>query len=94
MWGKIVDLAKKLLNLAHETERNKTEIEDLRQEVRQLSALVERVIFELQRVKENETHEREKMALRLENTLLRFERRLPEPKQSSNPTETEPTVRI
>jgi hypothetical protein len=30
-------------------------------------------------LKENETHEREKLVLRLENALLRFERRLPPP---------------
>ena len=41
-----------------------------RSEVRHLS-------YELRRVAETDAHEREKLALRLENVLLRFERRLP-----------------
>jgi hypothetical protein len=36
--------------------------------------------FELSRVAERDAHEREKLALRLQNDLLRFERRLPEGK--------------
>ena len=31
----------------------------------------------IHRIKENEAHEREKLALKLENEMLRFERRLP-----------------
>ncbi len=34
---------------------------------------------EMQHIRENEAHEREKMALRLENTLLKFDKRLPAP---------------
>ena len=46
-------------------------------QVRELSKRLELLAFEVQRLKENEMHEREKMVLRLENALLRFERRLP-----------------
>ncbi len=42
-----------------------------------MASAVERLAHELHRVRENEAHEREKMALKLENELLRFERRLP-----------------
>lgn len=38
---------------------------------------MQRIAFEQQRQRENEIHEREKMALRLENILLRSERALP-----------------
>jgi hypothetical protein len=33
--------------------------------------------YEVRRVQDEEKHEREKLALRLENELLKFERRLP-----------------
>jgi hypothetical protein len=38
---------------------------------------VQALAFEVRRIDENGAHEREKTALRLENALLRFERRLP-----------------
>ena len=46
-------------------------------EVEDLTAQMRWVVFELQRQAEHEAHEREKQALRVENALLRFERRLP-----------------
>jgi uncharacterized protein YoxC len=71
--------------LTQRTEQNQIEIEELRQELKELSAAVkelnttvQRLIYELHRVSENERHEREKMALRLENEMLKFERRLPQ----------------
>lgn len=42
------------------------------------------VAYELNRTNENERHEREKMALRLENELLKFERRLPSAKENDS----------
>ncbi len=42
-----------------------------------LTAVVHGAVHELRRVSEHDGHEREKLALRLENELLRFERRLP-----------------
>jgi hypothetical protein len=45
--------------------------------LQELTATVTRLAYEVHRNHENEAHEREKMALRLENALLRFERRLP-----------------
>ena len=38
--------------------------------------------FELQRINERERHEREKFMLKIENTLLRYERALALPKES------------
>ncbi len=49
----------------------------MREEVAELSAAVQRLAYEMHRIKENEAHEREKLALKLENEMLRFERRLP-----------------
>lgn len=77
MLKQIYDLLKRLLLVAHESQQNKTEIKELRQELKDLTAVVQRLAYEIHRVSENEAHEREKMALRLENELLKFERGLP-----------------
>ena len=77
MLKQLYDLLKRLLLIAHESQHNKTEIKELRQELKDLTAVVQRLAYEIHRVSENEAHEREKMALRLENELLKFERRLP-----------------
>ena len=53
------------------------EIKELRQELKDLIAVVQRLAYEIHRASENEAHEREKLVLRLENELLKFERRLP-----------------
>jgi len=50
---------------------------ELQREVRQLSTAVQLIVREMQHQRENEAHEREKMALRLENEMLKFEKRLP-----------------
>ncbi|MEK6301818.1 MAG: hypothetical protein AABO41_13995 [Acidobacteriota bacterium] len=54
------------------------------QQLRELARAMERLAYEVHRVNErvdsvstNEAQEREKLALQLENELLRFERRLP-----------------
>lgn len=85
MWREFFKLVKQLVTLAQDTERNKTEIETLREELRELSLTVEGLKHGLRRVVEGEAHEREKLVLRLENELLRFERRLPGGKQKALP---------
>ncbi len=39
--------------------------------------IMERIAYEIKKVGDLDQHEREKLALRLENDLLKFERRLP-----------------
>lgn len=73
----LFDLAKQLLTLVQETERNRTEIKELRQELKDLTLLLQRVMHEQRRQAENETHEKEKLLLRVQNELLKLERRLP-----------------
>ncbi len=76
MLRQLYELAKRLLALTQTMtvtrRRSRTG-----QEVRSLSATVRELAYEVRRIRENEAHEREKMALRLENALLHFERRLP-----------------
>ena len=100
MWQKIIDLARSVFAINQQTQSNTRSIEALQSEVKQLTAAIQRLAFEHQRVldelermrdvmrygQQNEQHEREKMALRLENEMLRFERRLPPPKNEDQIT--------
>lgn len=83
MWKQLYEWAKQLFMVSQDTERNRADIKDLREELARLTAVVQRLAFEVQRVGEKtdyarqaEASEREKLALRLENDLLKFERRL------------------
>jgi len=76
MWKKLYEVLSRLLTLTQKVERHDKEILGLQQEVQNLTAVVQRLVYEIQRISDRETHERDKMQLRLENQLLRFERRL------------------
>ena len=77
----LFNLAKQLINLVQETERNRTEIKELRQELKELTAIIHRLVYEQRSAVEHEAQEREKLLLRLQNELLKFERRLPAGRQ-------------
>lgn len=81
MLKQFVDYILDLLNTARDTRANKEAIADLREEVNQLATAVERISFELRSLREEERHEREKLMLRIENALLKFERQLPPAKE-------------
>lgn len=92
MLKQLYEAIKQILLLTHKTEQNHEEIKELRQQVREMASALERLAYEVHRVSEkvdrasqNEAHEREKLALRLQNELLKFERRLPPAKQSEEP---------
>jgi len=77
MLKSLLEIMKQLLGLAKDTQDNKDSIKALQARLDTTAETLQRVIFELQRLKENEAHEREKVGLRLENVLLRSERLLP-----------------
>jgi hypothetical protein len=70
MLKKLQDYFTRLLTLAEATLENKTEIAEMRAELRDLALTV-------QLLAHDQRHDMEKLALRLENELLKFERRLP-----------------
>jgi hypothetical protein len=70
MLKKLLDYFTRLLTLAEATRENKTEIAEMRAELRDLALSVQLLAHDQQ-------HDMEKLALRLENELLKFERRLP-----------------
>ena len=80
MWKKLLNLAGQFWKLADDNERNRKQIETLEGDVQSLWRAMDRLAFEVQRTREHDTHEREKLVLTLQNELLKFERRLPPPK--------------
>ncbi len=79
MWKKLLELFRAQVFLARDVQENKEKIARLRQEFDDLSGLVVRLQFEIQLIREEERHEREKLLLKMENVLLRFEKLLPPP---------------
>ena len=91
MWKDLIEFTKAVFFLQRDTQQNKDdikkcehnteklqqEVKEIRQEFAKLTVIVERLAFEIQRVSDRENSEREKMALQLENEMLKFERRLP-----------------
>ncbi len=76
MWKQILDWFKHLFTLSQQTQQNRADIKELRQEMTSFAENILRLAYELRNFKDTEALEREKMALRLENELLRFERRM------------------
>jgi hypothetical protein len=76
-------LAGQVWRLVEDTERNAKAIEAMRDELDTIWRALEGLAFEMRRNAENDGHEREKLALRLENELLKFERRLPPPRKGA-----------
>lgn len=75
MWLKLYEFGKQLLALKGQVEKNTQDIKDVRQDLKELTSLVHKLAYSVQRNSDNEAHEREKLVLRLENSLLRVERR-------------------
>ena len=93
MWQRIYELFASVFTLTQRLERVEREQKDLRQELKEVSALVQRLAYELQRINdelrrtsEREEAERRILKLELENQLLRTERGLP-PAGSREPDE-------
>ena len=76
MWKKIYELLEQLVTLAQRVSRHDKQIEELRQEVRELTGMIHRLAVEVNRLADRQSSDREKMELWVENQLLRFERRL------------------
>lgn len=65
MFERLYRLSQRLLSLTRDTHENKTGLKKLEQRVDKLSDVVRELAFEVRRVREDDTHEREKMTLRL-----------------------------
>jgi predicted nucleic acid-binding Zn-ribbon protein len=77
MWKEILDFGARLLTLSKELEQNRTDIKEIRQDLNRMALALQRLSDEIVLARERESSEREKLALQLENELLKFDRRLP-----------------
>ncbi len=77
MWKKIYELLEQLVTLAQRVSRQDKQIEELRQEVRELTGMLHRLAVEVNRLADRQASDREKVELWVENQMLKFERRLP-----------------
>jgi hypothetical protein len=76
MFKKLLMLIESVLTLAGELQRNREEIKELRKEHLALSMVVQRLADEITLNSQHQSSEREKLALQLENQLLRFDNKL------------------
>jgi seryl-tRNA synthetase len=87
MWKQLGDYIKQVLQVQQETQKNKAdivelrqELKEVRQELRNLTAGMQQIAHEVIRNRQNEQHEREKMAMHFEHErekiALRFEMEL------------------
>jgi hypothetical protein len=74
MWKQIVDLGKKIYSVTQDTQKNTADIKAIQTQLETLTETVRRMAYEQQRDRENATHERENLFLRLEVALLRSNR--------------------
>lgn len=81
MWKQLSEWLTQIIMLAKETQRNSDDIKQIRREMDEMGRAIERLAYEIKRTQDEDRHEREKLALRLENELLKFERRLPSGKE-------------
>ena len=77
MWKHILDMGRRLLLLVEDSQRQGDAIKELQREVRELAGAVERLAYELHRVRQASDHQHEVTKLELKNEMLRFRQRLP-----------------
>lgn len=76
MWKQLASFVKQMLLLTEESKHHASDITKLQEQMRDLTLALEQLRYEIRRVSDRDESEREKMTLRLEAQLLRFERRL------------------
>ncbi len=76
MLRQLFELVKELLGLSQDIRRHEAQIKELQSEMKAVTLAVRDLTYEVRRLRDDEVHEREKVALGVENALLRFERRL------------------
>lgn len=77
IWTDFASLVKTVLTLGKETEQNRNDIRELREQLHALALKVEHLAGEIRLTNEREASEREKLMLQLQLALERLERRSP-----------------
>lgn len=84
MLKKLLEILRAQVFIARDIQENKEAIAKLRTQFDDLADAVKQLRFEIQSLSEETRHEREKALLKIENTLLKFERQLPPAKEKKS----------
>ncbi len=88
MWKQLGEFFRHVLFLTQEVQKSQDDIRRHEQELREVKDALKLLAFEVSKLRDNEQHEREKMALRFEIELLRSGRQLssgkPDDEQNKN----------
>lgn len=76
MWKSFYDMVRTLFRLSEDVQQDREEIKEIRKDLRDLTLIVERLAAQVAFVGEREERERAMLVLRLENGLLRNQRRM------------------
>ena len=71
LWKNVYNWIAYLFHQKETTEQNTAELKAQKGEIRDATDVLRQITFELERLQQNEAHEREKLALRLELLLMR-----------------------
>lgn len=91
MWQKISDIVTTVITLAEDIKEYQEELKDVRQELRQLTGIVQRLAARMEANEKTQGIERENLALKLQLELTRMEQRLERrlPPPPTKPTQDE-----
>ena len=85
MWEKLLSSIKDIILAGELTRQNTADVRELRKRNEELNLLVERLAFEIQRLRENEEHEREKLLLQMKLEKGSDAKRLPKRSRKNKP---------
>jgi archaellum component FlaC len=84
MWSDIFSAIKQIFTLKEQIERNRDDLKDFRRELKEIEERLEKLTIlviqlaqDIQNHKNETEQKHENLTLRLENEMLKFERRLP-----------------
>ena len=80
MWNKFLGLARFLFSYSEKLERSGRRIDELQRDMTDVIKSIEILTLKIEHIQESQRAEHEKLLLQLENQLLKFEKRLPPPK--------------
>ena len=88
MWKELTTFLQTMFTLARDQQQARDEIKELRQDFTKLTLAVAHLVNKIDLVQQEDSSEREKLAMQLQIELLKFEKRLPEdtsPKTKAKP---------
>lgn len=77
MWKEFIAFLQTIFTLARDQQQARDEIKELRRDFTKLTIAVAHLVDKIERVKQEDSNEREKIAMQLQIELMKFEKQLP-----------------